>query len=176
MGQFSRWKAPHLIIDLAESLSDHPQVRFAIVGGVWFKHSNDGYGQWLQERLENSPARDRIDLLTTRSPAQALASMDVLVHTSAEPEPFGRVIVEAMMAHRPVVAFRRGGPSEILDDETGVFAKGFDTDALGAAVRSVIDDRSAAQVRAAAAANAADRFTPARVVELMARAYTKANE
>jgi glycosyltransferase involved in cell wall biosynthesis len=171
VGQLARWKAPHLIIELAERLSDRPDVRFAIVGDVWFQGADHGYGRWLEERLAASPARDRIDRLGTRPPAEAFAALDVLVHTSEEPEPFGRVIVEAMMAHRPVVAFRRGGPVEILDETTGVLADGVDAEALATAVRSVIDDRSAAQERAAAAAQSAERFTPDRIAELMARAY-----
>lgn len=171
LGQVTRWKAPHLIIELAERLADRPDVRFQIVGDVWFPQSDGGYGRWLDQRLATSPARDRIERLTTRPPAEALAAIDVLVHTSAEPEPFGRVIVEAMMAHRPVVAFRRGAPLEILDDSTGVFADGYDADALAEAVRSVIDNRSAAQAQAIAAARAAERYTPDRVADLMARAY-----
>jgi glycosyltransferase involved in cell wall biosynthesis len=46
---------------------------------------------------------------------------DVIVHTSTAPEPFGRVIVEGMLAGRPVVATNIGGPSEIIADrETGI--------------------------------------------------------
>ena len=171
VGQLARWKAPHLIIELAERLTDRPDVRFAIVGDVWFQAADHGYGRWFEERLAASPARDRIDCLGTRSPAEAFAALDILVHTSEEPEPFGRVIVEAMMAHRPVVAFRRGGPADILDETTGVFADGDDAEALATAVRSVIDDRSAARTLVAAAAQSAERFTPHRVAELMARAY-----
>lgn len=171
VGQLARWKAPHLIIELAECLSDRPDIRFAIVGDVWFQQADQGYGAWLQERLAVSPARDRIQCLGTRPPAEAFAAMDVLVHTSAEPEPFGRVIVEAMMARRPVVAFRRGGPSEILDETTGFFANGDDAEALATAVRLIIDDRSRARKRATAAAVSAERFTPSRVADQMARAY-----
>ena len=171
IGQFARWKAPHLIIELAERLSDRTDIRFAMIGDVWFRHSDEGYGRWLEERLASSPARARIDRLTTRTPAAAFAAIDVLVHTSAEPEPFGRVIVEAMMAHRPVVAFRKGAPLDVLDANTGVFADGFDAAALAAAVRAVVDDRPAARARSVAAAAAAERFAPHHVAQLMAEAY-----
>ena len=39
-----------------------------------------------------------------------------VAHTSITPEPFGRVIVEGMLAQRPVVAARAGGVMEIIDD------------------------------------------------------------
>ncbi len=40
--------------------------------------------------------------------------MDVCVHTSIEPEPFGLVITEAMAYGVPVVASDRGAPKEII--------------------------------------------------------------
>ena len=42
--------------------------------------------------------------------------MDIIVHTSVEPEPFGRVIIEAMARGKPVIATDAGGPREIIRD------------------------------------------------------------
>jgi glycosyltransferase involved in cell wall biosynthesis len=47
-----------------------------------------------------------------------MKSMDIIVHTSTAPEPFGLVIVEAMLASKPVIATRGGGPAEIIEDGT----------------------------------------------------------
>ena len=43
--------------------------------------------------------------------------MDVCVHTSIEPEPFGLVIIEAMVNGVPVIASDAGAPGEIIDDK-----------------------------------------------------------
>ena len=43
--------------------------------------------------------------------------MDVCVHTSIEPEPFGLVIIEAMANGVPVIASDLGAPREIVTDE-----------------------------------------------------------
>jgi glycosyltransferase involved in cell wall biosynthesis len=43
------------------------------------------------------------------------AAMDVVVHASRMPEPFGLVVVEAMAAGKPVVATAAGGPAEIIN-------------------------------------------------------------
>ncbi len=52
-------------------------------------------------------------------------------HTSITPEPFGRVIVEGMLAQRPVVAARAGGVLEIVEDgENGVLCTPGDAHAL----------------------------------------------
>jgi glycosyltransferase involved in cell wall biosynthesis len=45
--------------------------------------------------------------------------LDLAVHYSLRPEPFGRVIVEAMACGIPVVAADEGGPREILGPGTG---------------------------------------------------------
>lgn len=45
---------------------------------------------------------------------QALSEVDALVVPSLWEEPFGRVVIEALSAGRPVVGSRRGGISEIL--------------------------------------------------------------
>jgi len=42
--------------------------------------------------------------------------MDIVVHTSIEPEPSGRVIFEAMSCGVPVIASCYGGPKEFIDD------------------------------------------------------------
>lgn len=38
-----------------------------------------------------------------------MKARDAIVHTSSEPEPFGRVIVEGMKAARPAIATAAGG-------------------------------------------------------------------
>ena len=43
--------------------------------------------------------------------------MDVFVHASVVPEPFGQVILEAMAAGVPVAAAAGGGASEIAADD-----------------------------------------------------------
>ncbi|MGH2416649.1 MAG: glycosyltransferase, partial [Microcystaceae cyanobacterium] len=42
---------------------------------------------------------------------------DLIAHTSTLPEPFGRVVVEAMLCGRPVVATGKGGVAELVEPE-----------------------------------------------------------
>ncbi len=46
--------------------------------------------------------------------AAVMEQCDILVHASTEPEPFGRVVLEAMSLGKAVVATRGGGPSEVI--------------------------------------------------------------
>jgi glycosyltransferase involved in cell wall biosynthesis len=53
-------------------------------------------------------------------PKPAYAAMDVFVLPSAQPEPFGGVVLEAMAMRRPVVATAIGGSvDQVVDGETG---------------------------------------------------------
>ena len=171
VGNVSRAKGAHLILDVAERLADRSDVTFAIVGDVWFPRSDDGYGAWLRDRIKRSPVGDRIVWLSTRQPRDAFAAIDVLVHPSVEPEPFGRVLVEAMIARRPIVAFRHGGPAEILDESTAELATPGDPDALAAAIRRTVDDPSASAARTIRAAAQASRYAPMRIAQTMDIAY-----
>jgi glycosyltransferase involved in cell wall biosynthesis len=77
------------------------------------------------------------------------------------PEPFGLVMIEAMACGTPVIAFRRGGVPEVLDDGTSGFI--VDTVEQAAAAVRRIASLDRAKVRAAFER----RFT----VERMAREY-----
>lgn len=92
-----------------------------------------------------------------------LAEIDVLLHLSRVDESFGRVVVEAMAAGRPVVAFGRGAIPELIEDGVdGVLVPADDLAAVGAAVRALIDDGArAAALGSAARATAARRWDAA---------------
>ena len=64
--------------------------------------------------------------------------LDVLVLTS-DNEPFGRVLIEAMAASRPVVATRGGGVTEIVvEEETGLLVPVGDAKATAVAVERLL--------------------------------------
>ena len=110
----------------------------------------------------------------TLTPIEAFELIDVLVHTSVQPEPFGRVIVEAMIARRPVVAFRHGGPLEVLNDTTGTLANSMD--GAGAGGRDSERGRrpcAGSQSHGRRRIVAARTFFPEMVAAKMDRAYSK---
>jgi glycosyltransferase involved in cell wall biosynthesis len=46
--------------------------------------------------------------------ASAIRALDIVVHASTEPEPFGLAIIEAMACGKPIIASAAGGASEIV--------------------------------------------------------------
>ena len=60
-------------------------------------------------------------ILASNGVPGVIAAADVVVHSSSLPEPFGRVIVEGMLAERPVIATAAGGVLDIIQDrKTGL--------------------------------------------------------
>ena len=93
--------------------------------------------------------------------------MDVIVHASTAAEPLGRVIIEGMMAGRPVIATRAGGAKEIVTDgETGLLVTPGDVDELREAIsRLWIDPDLAARLASAGKTHAEERFSLSTMVE-----------
>ena len=52
-------------------------------------------------------------------PAPAMRALDVVVHASTRPEPFGLVIAEAMACGRAVITSAAGGAAELVDAGVG---------------------------------------------------------
>ncbi len=90
-----------------------------------------------------------------------LAAIDVLAHTSLSPEPFGRVMIEAMAAGRPVVSPAEGGGREIVvDGRTGMLYEPRNADGLAAAVTRLLKNPETARTMGAAGrARVAELFT-----------------
>lgn len=174
VGQIASWKGPHLIVDLAELMGRRDAVSFHLVGDVLFPGAEQRYGDWLRHRVRSSPMRERITWhAATATPEEAMSLIDILVHTSVAPEPFGRVLVEAMAGHRPIVAFRRGSTTSILDDGTAEFARPDRVEDVAASVEKLIADRAWARELARRAATAARRYEPSRVADLMDLEYAR---
>jgi len=109
------WKGHRLFLRGLVELDPTLPVRGYYIGGALYKTQ-------AQESLEELRAYARDLGLTARigftgvvsEPAAAMRALDVLVHTSTEPEPFGRVLIEAMACGKPVITTGLGGASEIV--------------------------------------------------------------
>lgn len=110
--RFSPWKGQHVLVDALQYLGEEVQV--LLVGKALF--GEDNYVQFLQAKMQDYGLQDRVHFLGFRSDIPALmASCDLVAHTSTSPEPFGRVIIEAMLAGCPVVAAKAGGATELIE-------------------------------------------------------------
>jgi glycosyltransferase involved in cell wall biosynthesis len=115
VGHFSRlapWKGQHILID---ALAKCPQeVTVILVGDALFGEQD--YVQKLHQQVADLGLENRVKFLGFRSDIpQLMAACDLVAHTSTSPEPFGRVIVEAMLCGKPVVAAKAGGVMELVE-------------------------------------------------------------
>jgi len=70
-----------------------------------------------------------------------LAAMDIAVHTSTSPEPFGLAVIEAMAAGTPIVAAEGGATAEIVTSgHDGVLVPAGDPESLAVTLLALCDD------------------------------------
>ncbi len=114
IGHFSRlspWKGQHILIDAVFQSS--PEVTAILVGDALFGEQN--YVQQLHQQVAKLGLENRVKFLGFRDDIpQLMSACDLVAHTSTAPEPFGRVIVEAMLCGKPVIAAKAGGAMEIV--------------------------------------------------------------
>lgn len=116
VGVFSRistWKGQDVLLN---ALTQVPDAQALIVGGPLF--GDDAiYESELRRLTRVLNLEDRVHFLGFRDDIPQLMKLtDVVLHTSTAPEPFGRVIVEGMLAGKPVIASAAGGALEIIED------------------------------------------------------------
>src|SRR6185436_5987649 len=87
-----------------------------VVGGPLYQTDGSQYSmEELRARADELGISARIGFTGFVSdPAAAMRALDVVVHASIEPEPFGLVIAEAMACGRPVIVSDAGGAAEIV--------------------------------------------------------------
>jgi len=112
-----------------------------VVGGSVFGLEPE-YFEELKRNAISLGLADRVRFTGFRTDVPRLmAACDVVCHTSRVPEPFGLVVLEAMVLGRPVVATEGGGPSEIIaSDADGILVPPEDPGALARAMIALIDD------------------------------------
>lgn len=156
-GRLAAWKGQMVFI---EALALTPGCTGAIIGGPLF--GEEAFEQALRARIAELGLQNRIHLLGFRDDIPALMkAMDIIVHASTAPEPFGRVIVEAMLAAKPIIAARDGGVMEIIEPGiTGWLTPPGNPAALAATLQSAINTpEQTTQIATAGQAHARKVFT-----------------
>ncbi|WP_315791492.1 glycosyltransferase family 4 protein [Fischerella sp. JS2] len=121
VGHFSRlapWKGQHILI--AALTQCPPEVTAVLVGDALFGEQE--YVQKLHQQVASLGLENRVKFLGFRSDIpQLMSACDLVAHTSTAAEPFGRVIVEAMLCGKPVIAAKAGGALELVEDGVNGF-------------------------------------------------------
>ncbi|WP_296653449.1 glycosyltransferase family 4 protein [Paraburkholderia sp.] len=170
VGAFSRlahWKGQHVLL---EAVRRDARMHAVLVGAPLF--GEDAYAAELRAFVDAHDLSGRVHFLGFRHDiAACMRAVDVIAHTSITPEPFGRVVVEGMLAERPVVASRDGGVTEIVEHgESGLLCTPGDAGELAATLASLHDDPALrARLVAQGLARARARFGKVQYVEAVER-------
>lgn len=132
------WKGHRTFLRAASRVAaELPETRFVLVGGDLY--GTDGHHGYRDELAGLAGTlglgRQLVFAGACEDVREVLADLDVVVHPPSQPEPFGRVLIEAMAMGRPVVASRVGGIPEVVEEgKTGVLVPPDDPEALAVAV------------------------------------------
>jgi len=138
-GRITQWKGQRVLI---EALSHLPDTQALIVGSPMF--GEDAELAYLIALAKRSGVADRVHFLGYRADTPLLMrAVDLVVHCSTAPEPFGRVIVEALLAGTAVLAAEGGASAEILGDGAEWLVSPGDSHALAKAIAGVLNTEAA---------------------------------
>ncbi len=114
-----------------------------IYGGDIYK-TNGTHSDYCQQlnKLNEKLDCDILSLEGERKPEEIFQEIDLLIHYSLEPEPFGRVILEAFKAGIPVISTCLGGAAELVESQVnGVKVYPHDRRGLFLAVEQLIENK-----------------------------------
>jgi len=176
IGRFDPWKGIDLaLVAAAPILRERPEARFLVVGGQ-YRQFHPEYAGKLHRVVQDAGIGNQVIFTGFQTDVLPfLARMDVVIHSSIAPEPFGLVILEGMAAGKAVIASRAGGPLEIITEgHDGLFHDPGDVKQLEAAIRLLMEDhvlRERLGVRARD--TVARRFRPRTMVDHLERHYAE---
>jgi len=171
-----RWKGHVIFLRALRSLIEYDSSLLGVIVGGYSPADNvpgplgggEPYRRELDAMVNELHLTDHV-IFTGHAPSTLpyFAAADVVAHTSLQPEPFGRVLIEAMAVGRPVVAAEAGGPREIvIPNVTGLLTPPGDADALAEALRALlVDDALRERLGQAGRARAENEYDLERMAE-----------
>jgi glycosyltransferase involved in cell wall biosynthesis len=177
---YARWKGQDVFLRAARrAAADLPgrEIRFYVVGGPIYQTRGS---QWSEDELRRQGAElsaaGRLGFVGfRRDTPEVYRALDVVVHASTQPEPFGLTIAEAMACGRAVIVARDGGAAELFthgEDAVG-FPPGDDAALSRAVADLVCDPERRRRLGDAARRTALDQFRRERLGPQLLDAYRR---
>jgi glycosyltransferase involved in cell wall biosynthesis len=173
IGRLAPWKGQDVFLHAFARAFPAGKALAVVVGAPLFGEEEEAYADSLHRLANDLGIENRVDFRGHRDDiAQELHEMDILVHASTIPEPFGQVVIEGMSACLPVVASRDGGPEEIITDGVdGLLHPRGDVSALAQILERLGGDPELRDRLGRAAAQRAKDFAPDAVAQKVMETY-----
>jgi glycosyltransferase involved in cell wall biosynthesis len=174
---FGRWKGHTTFLDALAHLPPALPIRGYIIGGPVYRTDNSQCSiEDLKRYAADRNLAGRVGFTGfVEQPENALRSLDVVVHASTLPEPFGLVIAEAMACGRAVIASNAGGAREIFTPgvDALVHAPGDAADLAARIAELVRDPQARQRIGQAGRQTAERRFDRAHLATDLIPVYRK---
>mgnify|MGYP003386212918 CR=1 FL=1 len=155
VNNFKQWKGQHIVVEAMRILLTRRQdVMCLLIGDV--AESDRGYAETLRKRVEAHGLSGHVIFTGRRDDVpNLLGALDVVLHASLSNEGFPRVILEAMVLGRPIIASRSGPNVEMIEDGiSGFVVQPGHPDALAERIEEVLAN---SELSAAVGKRAQDR-------------------
>jgi glycosyltransferase involved in cell wall biosynthesis len=173
VGRLAPWKGQDVFLDAFAEAFRGTDVRARLIGSALF--GEDKYAASLEERAECIGIASQVEFRGFKEDVWGeLRELDVLVHCSVRPEPFGQVVLEGLAAGVPVVAANAGGPAELItNDVDGILTPPGSVTELAAALLRLADDSDLRTRLSTAGRRRSLDFTPERAVSRLLAFYER---
>jgi len=159
IGRIVPWKGQDIFLRaFATIASAHPEARAVVVGSAGDKRAGHVFEAEVRRLAGDLGLGERVIFTGHRNDVgDIMSASDVVVHSSSQAEPLGRVIMEAIALEKPVIATGAGGvPEMVRDGETGSLVPPGDAEAMASAIGSVLREPARAAEMAARARRVAE--------------------
>jgi glycosyltransferase involved in cell wall biosynthesis len=175
LATMARWKGHEVFLRALAMLPRDLPVRGYVIGGkIYSTRASETETSELRSVAASFGLNGRVGFTGfVDEPARAIRALDVVVHSSTHPEPFGCVIAEAMACARPVIVSAAGGAVEIVrpGEDALTFEPG-DAAALADCIRRLAEDASLrGRLGRAGRAAAVSRFDRVRMAREVISVY-----
>jgi glycosyltransferase involved in cell wall biosynthesis len=167
------WKGMDVFLKASSVIARHrKKVTFLIVG-----REDPGVKARLEQMATEGGMRDRVVFTGfVDDVVKAYALLDIFVHASKEPEPFGRVVLEAMACGKPVIATGGGGVLETVENgKSGLLVPMGDIAALALAIDGLLNEGDLREGLGAGAMERAQHFDELKSAERFRRLLEEAS-
>jgi glycosyltransferase involved in cell wall biosynthesis len=141
VGRINSWKGQQLLLTAFNILSKTNQnIKLVYLGSAPL--NQEIFEINLKNKIKEYNLEEKVIIIPFQKDITKFwNSIDIAVVPSTEPEPFGMVVIEAMLAKKPVVASNHGGPTEIvIDNETGFLFESSNEILLANAILKLVDN------------------------------------
>lgn len=142
VGRINSWKGQQLLLNAFALLAKmHKNIKLVYLGSA--PPNQEVFEIDLKNKIREFHLEDRVVIIPFQKEITKFwNSIDIAVVPSTEPEPFGMVVIEAMLAKKPVVASNHGGPTEIVvNGGTGFLFEPNNHESLAQALEKLIQDK-----------------------------------